>query len=451
VPLATEWTRAEDEKTDLIRMVVEILSDPDKEMRDLGFEQIRTEVKGSAATKQFAAQLSHVPADVQVPLLRALAVRGDLAARPAVLELLEVNRDKAVRLAAIDALGSLGQRDDVPRFVELLSSANTEEQQAAQRSLTRLNAAGVSQDLAARMNQARPDSQLAIIEVLSARRALETLPNMLAAAQGSDPRVRVAALSVLGQLAGPEFIPGLVECLLKEDNSAERAVAEKAIVSVCGRIADPDGRAAPLLAAMQPLNSADRQTLLSVLGHVGGAPARVVLETALADADPQQHEAGLRGLCSWPDASVAPRLIELAETEKDSKNRSIALAALIRVAPLPDQRPSSEKLALLVKTISMCTSNDERNLVLKRASAIRAVETLRFVLPYLDQEPFAQQACETIVELAHHRQLREANKAEFDGALDRVIATSKDATVVERANRYKRGQTWSRPATRDKL
>jgi len=50
-----------------------------------------------------------------------------------------------------------------------------------------------------------------------------------------------------------------------------------------------------------------------------------------------------------------------------------------------------------------------------------------------------------VVELAHHRDLREPNKAEFDRALDKVIQTSKDATVVDRANRYKKGQTWARP------
>ncbi len=83
--------------------------------------------------------------------------------------------------------------------------------------------------------------------------------------------------------------------------------------------------------------------------------------------------------------------------------------------------------------------------MIKRARAIRTVQTLRFLVPYLDQAPFAQEACESVVELAHHRELREPNKAEFDKALDKVIQTSKDAIVVERANRYKKGQTWVRP------
>ena len=57
--------------------------------------------------------------------------------------------------------------------------------------------------------------------------------------------------------------------------------------------------------------------------------------------------------------------------------------------------------------------------------------------------------CETIVELAHHRGLREPNKAEFDPLLDRVMATSKDEVVVDRAQRYKKGETWNRPKAAD--
>ena len=54
---------------------------------------------------------------------------------------------------------------------------------------------------------------------------------------------------------------------------------------------------------------------------------------------------------------------------------------------------------------------------------------LRFLVPYLDEQKFAEQACLSVVELAHHRTLRQPNKAEFD-----------------RANRYQKDQTWVRPA-----
>jgi hypothetical protein len=67
------------------------------------------------------------------------------------------------------------------------------------------------------------------------------------------------------------------------------------------------------------------------------------------------------------------------------------------------------------------------------------------LLTFVDQPTFSEQACLSIVELAHHRNLREPNKSEFHPALDKVISTSKNATTVDRAKRYKAGQTWVRP------
>ena len=287
--------------------------------------------------------------------------------------------------------------------------------------------------------------QAELIEILAERRALDTIPDLLQAALHEDPVVRTAAMAALGELAGPEHVPGMLQGILKAERGRERDSAEKAVMRVCQRIPDADQQAQPILDAMKRLSPADQVTILSTVGRVGGTGARKVVEEALGDRDSAKHSAGLRALCNWPDASVAPRLIELTKTDPHPPHRTTALRALIRIAPLNDGRSDSERLKLLQQAMAMCERDEERNLVLQRAQAIRIPETLRFVLPYLDQPAYAKQACETVVELAHHRQLREPNKAEFDEALDRVIAISKDATILDRAQRYKKGQTWAGP------
>ena len=88
---------------------------------------------------------------------------------------------------------------------------------------------------------------------------------------------------------------------------------------------------------------------------------------------------------------------------------------------------------------------EEQSFVINRTRTAYDVDALRFVLPYVDQPEFAQVACETIVEIAHHREVRDPNKTEFHKALDKVIETAKDPVVVDRAKRYQRGETWERP------
>ena len=77
--------------------------------------------------------------------------------------------------------------------------------------------------------------------------------------------------------------------------------------------------------------------------------------------------------------------------------------------------------------MELAARDQDRELILKRAQAIRTMDTLRYVASYLGDPRLEQQACATIVELAHHRDLREPNQAEFLRLLDRVIAISKDA------------------------
>jgi HEAT repeat protein len=434
---------------DLIQMVITFLNDTDKDVRALGFEQVRTAAKGPAATEQFAALLPKLSRDAQVGLLSALADRGDRVARPAVLDLLRTSKEEAVKLAAIGALGSLGEGADVQTLIQLLRDGSSAEQAAARASLVRLPDAAAAGLIAAEMNQAPAPLRVVLLEILAARRALDTMPDILTAAVASDASVRTAAMVALGQLAGPEQLPGLVQGVLKAEAGREREAAEKAVMLVCNRVADKEQRAKPLLDAMGALNNDDRMAMLPTLGRIGGAAALQAVEAAIGDANPKLHDAGLRALCNWPDASISSRLIELAGKDAHADHQTRAIRALIRVASLPDGRKDAEKLELLRTAMTACTRDAERNLVLQRASAIRIPETLRFLVPYLDQPAYAQQACLAVVELAHHRDLREANKAEFDRALDKVIQISKDATVVERANRYKKNQTWVRPRESD--
>jgi hypothetical protein len=196
---------------------------------------------------------------------------------------------------------------------------------------------------------------------------------------------------------------------------------------------------------MGTLNDSDRLAILPTVGRVGGSAALKVIEAAIGDSNMELHDAGIRALCNWPEASIAPRLIELADKDAHLDHQTKALRGLIRIAALADGRTDVERLDLLRAALAVCTRDTERNLVLQRAQAIRIPETLRFLVPYMDQPAYAQQACQSVVELAHHRNLREANKAEFDRALDKVIQISGDATLIERANRYKKNQTWVRP------
>jgi hypothetical protein len=162
-------------------------------------------------------------------------------------------------------------------------------------------------------------------------------------------------------------------------------------------------------------------------------------------ADPAKRPQGLDALARWPDATVKDRLLELFGKATDPKEKDLLLGTLIRIAPLPDNKlDDSQKLDLLVKTMALCQRNEDKEKVLERANAIRTIETFRFVVPYVDDPALAESACGSVVELAHHQKLRDAHKEEFTAALDKVLGITKNDELIERATRYKAGQTWNR-------
>ncbi len=437
---------AQEEPSDeIVQLVVGLIKDPDKDMRSLGLEQVRSEVKGAKATEQFAALLPTLNPEAQVGLLRALTDRADKSARTAVLKQLKENNAEDVQVAAIKSLGTLGDVADITLLVKQLGAGSSAVKQAAGTALIGLSGKSISPAIATQMNRADPSLRVALIEVLTARRAIDSIPDILAAAVDTDASVRAAAMKSLGRIAGPEDVAGMVKGVLRTETSRERADAEKNVMFVCNRIEDSDQRAKPLLAAISRLSRGDQLKMMSTLGRVGGTDALKKVEAAINDRNSRTHEIGIRAICNWPDSSVAPRLSDLAKTDAHGSHRTMALRALIRIAPLPDGRTDNEKLDLLKNAMTMCQRDTERTLVLERARAIRIPETLRFVLPYTDQPAFAEKACETIVELAHHRNLREPNETDFHPALDKVIATSKNPTNIDRAQRYKKNQTWVRP------
>lgn len=428
---------------DVVSLILQLLEDKDKDLRALAFEQIRTEAKGQAATLKFADMLPKLAPDAQVGLLNALAARGDPAAGNAVRTLLADSDVAAVKLAAIEALGYVGGADDTSLLFVYLATGSAAEQKAAKASLIRLPGEDVPEAIVANMPNGDTERRVALIEVLAARRA--GVPVFVKAAVDGEARIRAAAMTALGQLGGPEDIPGIVAGVLAAKPGSERVAAERATAQVCQRIADASQQAAPLLDAMKELSAAQQIVLLPAVGRVGGPAALAEAEKAFGSTNAELHAAGLAALCNWPDGSIGTRLLQIARTEEHAEHREMALKALIRVAPLPDARSDARRLDLVRTVLAMCQTDADRNLVLQRAKSIRTLETARFVATFLDQPKHAQQACETVVELAHHRGLREPNKVEFDRWLDRVIEISQDATIVDRAQRYKKDQTWVRP------
>ena len=429
-----------------LKMVVKLLGNKDNDFRAAGLDQVRDASSGAAATKEFAEQLPKLDAAGQAALLAALADRGDKAARPAVLEVLNKSQDESVRAAALLSLGNLGETSDLPLLVQALGSRSAAEQTAARRALSVVRDESVSKTLVAEAQAATAGVKSALIEVLATRRAAGSLPMLVGAALDDNQQVRTAAMNALGQFGGSGEIGAMLAGVLKASKGGERDNAEKSVALVCSRIEPENARAEALIRALDAVAPENRDDLLSVVGRVGGRKLIDFVASIATSSDPVRRKIGIDALGKWPDAAVADKLLDIANKTKDQAERAQAFQAYVKIGATRDKRNDQQRLDRMKQALKAARSPEEKTLVINRARTAYTVETLRFVLPFVDDPAFAQVACETIVELAHHREIRDPNKAEFDKALDKVIETSKNAEVVERARRYQKGETWDRKA-----
>lgn len=432
--------KAEGDSDDVLPAILDLLKEPDRELRSLALQRVREGLEGRAVTERLIELLPTLSAEAQADLLVALGARGDATALPALRDAYD-SPSAEVRVAAMRAAATLGDASDVPHLARGLNASTEPERHAARSTLERIQGEGVERAIIAQLEQAEGDVLIGLIELLVVRDATAAAPRLIALVGEPADATSAAAVAALDRLAGPEHVSDLARLLLAAEEPAARESLERNIMFACQRIEEAHRQAEPLLAAMARATKEERLVLLSPLGRVGGPGALKVVESAIAWRTAEVREAGVRALCNWPDASVAPQLLKLAKTADDRGQRVRAVRALLRVSVLPDERSDAQRLALLRQSLALAERDDETRLALDRARAVRTVESLRFVVPYLRDPKFAETACTTVVELAHHRDLRAAHEAEFDKALDAVIATSKNAQLVARAEKYKKGQT----------
>jgi len=382
-----------------------------------------------------ANRLDALPVNTQAKLLAALGTRREVGLMAVVLQAAK-SEHEPVRLAALRALGSVGDASVVPTLLEAIY-AGGQQGAAAREALEASFAKGVDDRLVEAFRQAnKPEQQATIVEILDRRRAVTAMGLLLELAAGDNADLRRRAFAALARLAGPGEVPPMIQAMLKLKDPREREDAEKAIAAVCGRISEPDGRADPVLAVYHRLDSAQQISIMPLIGRIGGSKSLKLLRQMLAPSAPKLYDAAAEAICNWPDAQAAEDMLHLASSAPSEQQRVRAVRAVARVAVLQDDRPDAQKLDLLKRAMKLATRNEDRALILDRAASVRHIDTLRFAVAYLDDPVLAPNACRTVVELAHHRGLRDPNKAEFAAALRKVIAATKDDNLAQRAKKY---------------
>jgi len=423
--LTGEARGADDEAVD---MIVELVSGSDNDMRMLALQQIREEAPGKDATMRFVKLLPELAPDVQIQMIDALGERGDAAARPVILKMLN-SKTEAIRAMATRALSGLASPADIPVLAAVAATGSDLEKEAARHSLRQLRGNEMNAAMTEVLKSADTKPRIELIAALIDRNVAESMPVVLKSADDPDLALRLAVLAALRAVGDENHTALVVKRLKSAKDKSERRQAALALLATCRR-----GRtkcAEAVIAGFDGADAATRISLMRALPLAGGPKSLAEILARLKDDDKGVRVEAVRVLAGWPDAAATAHLKELARNVKNLRNHVLAIRGIVRLASPGKDRPAD--FATLSEAMKLATRKEEKVLVLGTLGTIPTLESLALVASGLDQPAIVEDAGFVAVLIAE--KISGDNKDQVRAVMQKVAETVQSEKTRDRAKK----------------
>jgi len=409
-------------------MIVELVSGSDNDMRLLALQQIREEVPGKDATMRFVELLPELAPDLQIQMIDALGERGDVAARPVILKMLD-SKTEAIRAVAARALAGLASPADIPVLAKVAATGSATEKEAARHSLRQLRGNEMNAAMTEALKSADAKPRIELIAALIDRNVAESLPVVLKSADDPDLAVRLAVLGALRAMADENQTAVVVKRLKSAKDKSERKQAALALLATCKR-----GRTKCVKAVIAGLDGADAATrilLMRALPLAGGPKSLNEIVARLKDDDKGVRVEAVRVLAGWPDRGAIVHLKKLAHDVKNLRNHVLAIRGMVRLASPGKDRAAD--LITLSEAMKLATRKQEKVLVLGTLGTIPTLKSLALVASGLDQPAIAEDAGFVAVLIAE--KINTDNKGQVRAVIQKVAETVQSEKTRDRAKK----------------
>ncbi|HPO12788.1 MAG TPA: HEAT repeat domain-containing protein [Candidatus Hydrogenedentes bacterium] len=356
--------------------VVAALSDPDAELVRVaaGFVRDQNTLPGISATRAVAGLLDKADAAKKIMLLDALADRGDSAAGPAVIKVAE-DVDPAVSLAAIRALGRVGNASCTESLLTKALNTESEIRRTARTSLSTLPGNGVDAELVRLARKGKADARVEAVRALTDRRATGMKRDLLSMA--GDSEVQGEVFKAMQAMGDAKDLPALFALLEKAKDQAGREPVEGAIGAICMRFVKEDERADAVLDKLKSVSNPDlKASYLRILGGIPAAASLDALRKAAQDSDPALRITAIAKLGNWPDAAPLEDLKGIAAAPKSEEERGAALKGYIRLLRMANNRPMAELVARYAEIFTLAKNDSERKAALSGLAGVPSLKAL---------------------------------------------------------------------------
>jgi len=375
---------------DGIPLLVELLRSPVRRLANMGLFTARELGRGDRPDATLAAAVDlallqevaagkngGTAAERAALVIDVLAERnagGSTAAVQSMLLESAASGPKSVRLAAVGALGRIGDAAVLAPLLAVAADPDPGFAIAAREAIAKLPGAAVDREIKDRLKTA-DTANLALLVGLVGDRRISAVAELVPLVGHGDAAVRSAAVKALGAVVDLPNLGVLIKQVVAAQGEADAAVARAALKEASVRMPDRDACAEQLAAAVTAGQGDTRIILLDTIGEVGGARALAALRTAAMSKEQSLEDAATRLLGKWMTADAAPVLLELAQPEAGCKFQTRALRGYIRIARqfvLPD----GERAEMCRRALKVATDEVDQKAVLEILTRYPSAATL---------------------------------------------------------------------------
>ncbi|WP_321288645.1 DUF1080 domain-containing protein [uncultured Sunxiuqinia sp.] len=345
---------------------------------------------------QWVKQFPKYSAEQQVELLYFLAHRPEAAVYSQVIEPALSSTNQAVRQEAIRALAINQEEKAIPGLLDQLKAATNEaDLKVIKKALLTATSQDACDQVAAQLDGVQADAQVALIEILAARRAHAYFVHIQALCSSSSSQVSQAAYQALSRVTQAENTPALLELLQKSSSANETQAVQQALIELYRQADVP----ASSLILEKIKAGAQTEKLVPILPYLNDKNALKSVVSLLDSGSPSEQKAAFTALTNWSDASALPALFDVFSDQSKTTFKQEALTAYLKLTQQANI-PEDQKLLWLDKIMSECTTDSEKQQVIRAAGSVKTFLSLVFVANYLDQDALSAVAAQSAMKIA---------------------------------------------------
>ncbi|MBI3866010.1 MAG: HEAT repeat domain-containing protein [Planctomycetia bacterium] len=384
-------------KDEGIALLTEQFKSPDKALFQIALTTAR-EFPGRKIDEALAAEVTKAAPERAALIIEAMADRKETVVLPAIVKAAGKGA-KPVRIAAIGALGRVGDSSCLSSLLEIAMESDAEVGQTAKTALADLPGEGVDKEIVARLAKAEGKAYPMLIELVGQRR-IEAISALLKAVEHSDKTVRSAALTSLGQTIPAKNLSVLIAQVVSPKHADDAPVAQLALKTACVRMPDREACATELASGIEKSPAATKTILLEILSDVGGAKALNTIGTAAKSNDDKLQDTGSRLLGKWSSVDAAPVLLDLAKTSASDKYHVRAIRGYISLVRRFKEIPEPERLEMCQNAMAAARHADDQKLVLGVLKLYPSIGTLKLAVTASKAPELKDEATQTTLAIA---------------------------------------------------